>query len=410
MTEERTTITDEKSFAELFDESQLQKDYMAPGQKIEAMIVKITNDWIFLDAGGKSEGYLNRAEFADEEGNLSVKEGDTITAYFLSSKHNEKLFTTKIGAGDSARQYMEEVWQNGIPIEGVVEKEIKGGFEVKVAGGMRGFCPYSQMGLQRIDNAQDCIGRRQSFKIIEYKNRGRSIILSSRILQEEQRKIEQESLKDALKEGMIVRGTVVSIKAYGAFLDIGGLQGLLPISAIGWLRVEDIHEHLSVGQELEVAISSFDREKNRISLSLKQMLADPWNDVTAKYPEGSLHEGKVVRIVDFGAFATLESGVDGLIHVSKMGRGRRISHPRDVVKLGDLLQVRIDSIDVDQKRISLSIASEDSAKQGAAEALNDTKDDFRQYMGGTKVSLGSLGDVLKSLNEEENAGKETKQR
>ncbi len=146
--EKKNDSSEEKSFAELFEETEVRKDFLNPGQKIEAAIVKITQDWIFLDLGGKSEGYLDRKELADENGNLSVKEGDTVEAYFLSSKHNEKLFTTKIGAGDSARTHIEEVWRNGIPIEGIVEKEIKGGFEIKLAGDMRGFCPYSQIGHQ----------------------------------------------------------------------------------------------------------------------------------------------------------------------------------------------------------------------------------------------------------------------
>ena len=178
----------EASFAELFEKSEVRKDFLTPGQKVEATVVKISPEWIFLDLGGKSEGYLDRKELTDGEGALSVKEGDTVVAYFLSSKFNEKLFTTKIGAGDSARAYLEEVWQSGIPIEGVVEKEIKGGFDIRLAGGMRGFCPYSQMALQRIENAQDYVGRRLPFRITEYGERGRNIVLSQRAILEEQRK------------------------------------------------------------------------------------------------------------------------------------------------------------------------------------------------------------------------------
>lgn len=251
------------------------------------------------------------------------------------------------------------------------------------------------MGLQRIDNAQDCIGRRQSFRIIEYKDNGRNIILSSRLLQEEQRKKEQEALKDTLHEGMIVTGKVVSLKAYGAFLDIGGFQGLLPISAIGWERVEHIEDHLSVGQELEVVISSFDREKNRLSFSLKKMLSDPWNDVATKYPIGSMHMAKILRVMNYGAFAALEPGVDGLIHISKLGGGRRVTHPNDTVKPGDLIQVRIDAVDGVQKRISLSLPSDDVVTQEGVSKQTVTEDDFRQYTGG-EASLGSLGDILNS--------------
>ena len=391
---------EETSFAELFDKTEVRRDFLTPGEKIEATIVKITQDWIFLDLGGKSEGYMDRKELADEEGNLSVKEGDSLTAYFLSSKHNEKLFTTRIGAGDSARTYIEEVWRNGIPIEGVVEKEIKGGFDIKLVGDMRGFCPYSQMDIQRVDNAKDYIGRRLSFRITEYGERGRNIILSSRAILEEQKKKEGEALKTTLNEGMIVKGTVVSIRDFGAFLDIGGLQGLLPISEICWDRVEDINERLSIGQTLDVAITKLDWQKNRISLSLKETLSDPWNEVLSKYPEGTFHRGTVVRLMKFGAFVNLGPGVDGLIHISKLGKGKRITHPSDSVKEGQVIEVRIDAIDRDQKRISLSIPEMEPKEGGSIKTEKDTEDYYREYVEKAPASMGSFGDIMKRKLEE----------
>ena len=391
---------EEMSFAELFDKTEVRRDFLTPGEKIEATIVKITQDWIFLDLGGKSEGYLDRKELADEEGNLSVKEGDSLTAYFLSSKFNEKLFTTKIGAGDSARTYIEEVWRNGIPIEGVVEKEIKGGFDIKLVGDMRGFCPYSQMDIQRVDNAKDYIGRRLLFRITEYGERGRNIILSNRAILEEQKKKEGEALKTTLNEGMIITGTVVSIRDFGAFLDIGGLQGLLPISEICWDRVEDIHERMSIGQTLDVAITKLDWQKNRISLSLKETLTDPWNEVLAKYPEGTFHSGTVVRLMKFGAFVNLGPGVDGLIHISKLGKGKRITHPSDAVKEGQAIEVRIDTIDRDQKRISLSIPEMEPQEGGSIKIEKDTEDYYREYVEKAPASMGSFGDIMKRKMEE----------
>jgi len=391
---------EEMSFAELFDKTKVRRDFLTPGEKIEATIVKITQDWIFLDLGGKSEGYMDRKELADEEGNLSVKEGDSLTAYFLSSKHNEKLFTTRIGTGDSARTHIEEVWRNGIPIEGVVEKEIKGGFDIKLVGDMRGFCPYSQMDIQRVDNAKDYIGRRLSFRITEYGERGRNIILSSRAILEEQKKKEGEALKTTLNEGMIVKGTVVSIRDFGAFLDIGGLQGLLPISEICWDRVEDIHERLSIGQTLDVAITKLDWQNNRISFSLKKTLSDPWDEVLAKYPEGTFHRGTVVRLMKFGAFVNLGPGVDGLIHISKLGKGKRITHPSDAVKEGLTIEVRIDAIDRDQKRISLSIPEMEPKEGGSIKIEKDTEDYYREYVEKAPASLGSFGDIMKRKLEE----------
>ena len=395
MVEEKNESNEEMSFAELFEKTQVRRDFLEPGQKIEATIVKITQEWIFLDLGGKNEGYLDRKEFIDEEGVLSVKEGDTIAAYFLFSKANEKLFTTRIGAGNSARYHMEEVWRSGIPVEGVVEKEIKGGFEIKLAGDMRGFCPFSQMGLQRIDNAQDYIGRRMSFRITEFAEKGRNIILSSRAILEEQKKKDGDALRLTLNEGMMVTGKIVSIRDFGAFLDIGGLQGLLPISEIGWDRVEDIQERLSIGQTLDVVIMKLDRENNRISLSLKQTLSDPWDEVSSKYPEGTLHTGTVVRLTIFGAFVNLGPGVDGLLHISKLGKGRRIAHPREAVKEGQTIEVKIDSIDKAQKRISLSLPLADSQDNMSGKIKKETEDDYREYVDKAPASLGSFGDILK---------------
>ncbi len=388
---------EEQSFAELFAQSPVRQDFLKPGHKIEARIVKITGDWIFLDLGGKSEGYLDRKELADEEGNLSVKEGDVITAYFLSSKHSEKLFTTRLGAGDSARDYLEEVWRSGIPVEGMVEKEIKGGFEIKLAGGMRGFCPHSQMGLSRLDKGQDYPGRNLPFRIVEFGERGRNIILSHRAILEEERKKGEEALKATLTEGMIVAGTIVSLRDFGAFIDIGGMQGLLPMSEIGWERVTDINECLTVGQSLEVAITKLDWENNRISLSLKSTLSDPWEAVPASFPEGSVHTGKVVRLTPFGAFINLGPGIDGLLHISRLGKGKRIAHPRDVVKEGDNLEVRIDAINREQKRISLSPVETDPEEAAAGTAATDREhgDDYRAYMDKAPKSMGSFGDIMK---------------
>jgi small subunit ribosomal protein S1 len=393
--EKKNDSSEEQSFAELFEKTQVRKDYLKPGQKIAATIVKITQDWIFLDLGGKSEGYLDRKELADENGNLSVKEGDSIEAYFLSSKHNEKLFTTRIGAGDSARTHIEEVWRSGIPIEGVVEKEIKGGFEIRLAGDMRGFCPYSQIDIRRAENAKDYLGRRLPFRITEYGERGRNIILSARAILEEHKKKNEEVRRAELQEGMVVKGTVVSIRDFGAFLDIGGLQGLLPISEIGWDRVEDIYGLLSVGQTMEVVITRMDPQSNRISLSLKQTLSDPWNDAEATYPEGTFHTGTVVRLMKFGAFVNLGPGVDGLLHISKLGKGKRIVHPGDAVKLGEVIEVRIDSIDRDQKRISLSIPEAEVRDDTALKIEKTSDDNYHEYVGEVPTSLGSLGDMIK---------------
>jgi small subunit ribosomal protein S1 len=378
----------EKSFAELFNESEPDRGWLKPGQRVEAVVVKITPEWVFIDVGGKHEGYLDRREFLDAEGNLTIAEGQTIRSYFLSSQRNEKLFTTKVGAGEAGRAFLEDASHSGIPVEGVVEREVKGGFEVKVAGDIRGFCPFSQMGLFRVETPADWVGKRLAFRIIEYGERGRNIVVSHRAILEEEQAKQREALKASLKEGQTVTGTVVSLQKFGAFVDLGGIQALIPISEIVWEHVADISDKLSLGQEVEAVILKLDWERDRISLSLRSKLPDPWERITAEFPEGSSFTGTVARLTKFGAFVTLIPGVDGLVHISKLGRGKRIAHPSEVLTEGQSVGVTIEKIDRDAKRISLALAGDDEEEK--AEELED----FQKYVGKAPGSFGSLGDAL----------------
>ncbi|MFH1079308.1 MAG: 30S ribosomal protein S1 [Pseudomonadota bacterium] len=381
---------EEMSFAELFEQSHTEPLWLKPGQKVEARIVKISPEWIFLDLGGKNEGYLDKKELVNDDGELTVKEGDTIRAYFLSSRQNEKLFTTKITTGEACRIYLEDAWRSGIPVDGVVDKEIKGGFEIRIAGMMRGFCPFSQMGLGRIDKPADYIGRRLPFVVTEFGQKGRNIILSNRIIVAKEQQARRDALMQSLQEGQTVKGKIISLQKFGAFVDIDGLHGLLPMSEIGWGRTEDINDALKVGEEVEVAVLKIDREKDRISLSLKQMVADPWEKVESGYPEGSVHAGKVSHMMNFGAFITLEAGIDGLLHISRLGAGKRIKHASEILTQGQMIEVKIEKIDRAAKRLSLVMAShEDAAGQ------KEEPEDFRQYLQKKPDSFGSLGDAFK---------------
>lgn len=382
---------EEPSFAELLEESFVDRKRLKPGEKIEAEIVKITSEWIFIDLGSKSEGYLDRNELVDEEGNVSVKEGDVVQVYFLSAKNNEFLFTTRIGKGEAGMAHLEEAFQSGIPVEGFVEKEIKGGFEVKVAGNIRGFCPYSQMGLARVKDATEHVGHHVTFKVIEYSEKGRKIVLSNRAILEEEQEKQREALKQSLHQGMTVRGTVTSIQKFGAFIDLGGVQGLAPISEIGWGRIDDVGDVLTVGQEIELVIIGLDWEKDRITLSLKELLPDPWENVETRYPTGTTHAGTVSRLAKFGAFVTLEPGVDGLLHISRLTEGKRIKHPGEVVTEGESIEVKIDKVDRSSKRLSLTLA-----KSPKLEATEGDEKEYRRFMDSSVTSLGTLGDILKN--------------
>jgi small subunit ribosomal protein S1 len=384
---------EDESFAELFAKSGGQKSrWLEPGQKISGRVLKVSAEWIFMDTGQKGEGVIDRKEFLDLDGNVTVKEGDTIAAYFLSSDHGEMRFTTSVGGTASGSGQLEQAWQAGIPVEGVVEKEIKGGYEIKLGGSARAFCPYSQIALRRVENPEALIGTRLTFQISEYGENGRNIIVSRRsLLEAEQRRLKDEA-QAGISEGMIVTGTVSSLQEYGAFINIGTLEGLLPISEIGWSRVKDVKDVLTVGQQLQVMIKSIDREKERISLSLKDTLADPWEQALAAYPEGSFHSGSVARLDTFGAFVTLSEGIDGLIHISKLGSGKRINHPREVLKEGETIEVKIESVDRAARRISLALAG--PARAAAEEET--TLADFRRQAEGAPSGMGTLGDLLKA--------------
>jgi small subunit ribosomal protein S1 len=392
---EPTEITEEESFAELFEQSFKGKGRLEPGEKVTAQVLKISGEWIFLNTGRKGEGVLEKKELLDTEGNLTVKEGDNISAWFISSSNNEMRFTTKIG-GAAGQNQLEDAWKSGIPVDGCVEKEVKGGFEVKVAGSVRAFCPFSQMGLRRTENTETYIGRHLPFRVTEYGEKGRNIIISHRAILEEERQQQKEVLRETLREGMIVKGTITSIREFGAFVSIGSVEGLLPISEIGWGRVADIHELLAVGQEMDVLVKRLDWENDKFSFSLKDAQADPWEMVTQAFPEGSFHTGRVARLTAFGAFVTLSAGVDGLIHISRLGAGKRISHPREVLKEGEIVEVKVENVDRENRRLSLALA-------GPARAVEEEEADMTTFRRQAEVdsgaSMGSLGDLLKAKQE-----------
>jgi len=386
----------EENFADMFEKSFKKQGRLEPGQMVEAMIVKITGEWIFLDLGGKGEGYLDRKELADEAGNLTVKEGDTVRAYFQSSANNEMHFTTKIGSGPGKQNQLEDAWRNGIPVEGTVAKEVKGGFEVKVGGTIRAFCPFSQMGLRRDEPQAEIIGRSLSFNIAEFSENGRNIVLSRRAILEGEREDKKRELQASLKEGMKVRGKVTSIQKFGAFVDIGGVEGLLPVSEIAWSRTEKVGDVLSVGQEVEVILKKLDWEQERFSFSLKDALPDPWDLVVDNYSPGSYHTGTVSRLAPFGAFVTLAQGVDGLIHISKLGGGRRLSHPREVVKEGQSVEVQIEAVDREKRKISLALAEIRRAEEEEAATIKE----YKQQATEAPQNLGSFGELLKAKMEQ----------
>ena len=380
------TGQEEEDFAKLLEASLTETVKLEPGRKIEATVLQIGPEWIFLDVGQKGEGVLSAKELCDDEGRPTVAVGDRISAYFLSREGGELRFTTRLGSGAAGLAQLEEAWRSGIPVEGRLEKEIKGGYEVRLPGGVRAFCPFSQLGLRRLEHPEEAVGQSRAFKISQFSEQGRNIVVSHRALLEEEQARQREQLRETLQVGQVVRGTVTSVRDFGAFIDIGGLEGLLPIAEVSYGRVEDLHSVLQVGQELEVAIKALDWEGNRFSFSLRDTLADPWSKVGSVYVEGMTCTGTVARLATFGAFVTLEEGIDGLVHISKLGAGRHLKHAQEALKVGEPLTVTIDKIDRDQRRISLVPPA------AHVEAAAPTSYTERAPSAG----LGTFGDLLKA--------------
>jgi small subunit ribosomal protein S1 len=389
------------SFEELFKAEEKQElRTLNPGEKIKAIVVGISGENIFLDVGGKSEGILEAGELTDEEGNITVQPGDRIEVYFLQAKRSEQIFTTRLGSGSSLA-HLEEAWRNLIPVEGYVKTEIKGGFEITLAGNVRAFCPYSQMGLRRVDDAAAVyLDTHMIFRITRFEENGRNLVVSARAVLEEERLQKKEELKNTLEVGQTVSAVITSIRDFGAFADLGGVDGLIPVSEVGWSRVENIGDHFAIDQEVQVVVKSIDWDKDRISLSLKETLENPWDNFIKDFPVGSAMVGTVSRLAQFGAFVTLTAGIDGLIHISKLGGGRRIHHPREVLEAGQDIEVVIEAIDEGERRISL-IPNDYQAPEDTEEA---EKQEYKKFLAQSKSSakedLGSLGALLKAKLEE----------
>lgn len=344
------------------------KNLYEPGQQIETKIVAISDDTVFLDLGLKSEGILDRAELAAEDGSISVKEGDSIKVFFLEAKGDELHFTTKLSGQKAGKDVLESAYKSGIPVEGHVTQEIKGGFEVMI-GSVRAFCPYSQMGYRNRKEAAEYVGQHLSFRIQEYKNEGRNIVLSNRAILEEEAARRIQKLSEELKVGMTVKGTVRSIESYGAFVEVRGFLALLPVSEISRVRVENIHDVLSSGQEITAMIIRADWQHERLTLSTKELEADPWDGIEKKFPAGTELDGTVSRVADFGLFINLAPGVDGLVHISKLPVERN-TNLKKVYKAGDKLAVTVESVDTEAKRIALTPVVSNEEEENAREYLS----------------------------------------
>ncbi|MDR0477256.1 MAG: 30S ribosomal protein S1 [Desulfobulbaceae bacterium] len=382
------------SFAELLQSEEDKKiRRIKPGQKVTATVVGISGESVFVDVGAKSEGVVDAAELRDENGEITVKPGDSIAVYALAARGGAQPFTTRIGGRGSA--HLEEAFANGIPVEGTVKAEIKGGFEIAV-GSVRAFCPYSQIGLRRLADASQYIGQTLAFRISRYGENGRNIVVSARALQEEEQAAKREALRQTLKEGDLVEGEVSSIRDFGVFVDLGGADGLVPLSEMSWQRGDTPAQLFQLGQKLQVVVKKLDWDSGKMSLSYKDTLADPWQEAVEKFNVGDTLTATVARLTPFGAFVTLMPGIDGLVHISKLGAGKKIHHPREALEEGQQFEVTIEEINAEERRISLAPSDYVSPEKKEEEG----REEFRQFQSQQRKEpakqLGGFGALLQA--------------
>ncbi len=342
-----------ENFQTLYEESFKE---IAEGQILRGTVIEITPDHVTVDVGYKCEGQIPMQEFLKKNRKLDVKVGDRVDVLLEKKNREGGLLILSKEKADKVNVWKDvsRSCREGEMIEGEIVSKVKGGLSVDI-GSIYAFLPGSQIDLKPVRNLDDLIGQRLTFKVIKFNRKRNNIVLSRRILLEEGRKIQRGETLKHLKEGEIVEGTVKNLTDYGAFIDLGGIDGLLHITDISWGRVGHPSERISVGERIRVKVLHFDQEKEKVSLGLKQILPDPWNSALENYPAGTRVQGKVVNVTDYGVFVELEEGIEGLVHISEMTWGKKMKHPSKIVHIGDLLEVMVLDCDPVKRRISLGM-------------------------------------------------------
>lgn len=369
------------------------------GERVRGTLVSMGDGYAFVDLGGKTEGRIEIAALCDAEGALVKAVGDTVEA--VVTGRDPESGTLLLGSQHGHRYHgleeLRQAYTQGSPVQGQVTAAVKGGLEVQIAG-LRAFCPASQADIRFIEDLSELVGQRLDFRITKLEGGRRpNLVVSRRALLEEAQRLRAEATRAELKEGAVFTGTVTALKDYGAFVDIGGLEGMVHVSELAFARVKHPSEVLRVGQPVEVAVLRIEpaqggRQAEKIALSIRALARDPWADSHQRFPVGARVEGTVSRLQPFGAFVELEPGVDGLIHVSELGAGKRINHPSEVLKVGDRVQASVLAVDLERRRISLTL---DQTK-GAGERAEEAESEIPTRRGAQGLEpLGSFGALLK---------------
>ncbi|NYS61359.1 30S ribosomal protein S1 [Vreelandella salicampi] len=344
-----------ESFAELFEQS-LNDINMEPGAIVAAQVVDIDGDWVTVNAGLKSEGQIPAAQFRDENGELNIAIGDDVHVALeaVEDGFGETRLSREKAKRAEAWKILEAAFEKDEIIKGVINGKVKGGFTVEVDS-IRAFLPGSLVDVRPVRDTAHLENKELDFKVIKLDPKRNNVVVSRRAVLEAENSAEREALLATLQEGQQIKGIVKNLTDYGAFVDLGGVDGLLHITDMAWKRIKHPSEIVAVGDEINVKVLKFDRERNRVSLGLKQLGEDPWVSIKQRYPEGTLVHAVVTNLTDYGCFAELEEGVEGLVHVSEMDWTNKNIHPSKVVQVGDDVDVMILDIDEERRRISLGI-------------------------------------------------------
>ncbi|HPY34701.1 MAG TPA: 30S ribosomal protein S1 [Smithellaceae bacterium] len=338
-------------FKELYEQSLNQIQY---GNIAQGKVVQITNDMVMVDVGWKTEGFIPASELKDAQGNINVSVGDEIEVFIDKRDADGNLIlsknkATKLKVWDEIKSACE----NNTPVKGKVVEKVKGGLSVDI--GIIAFLPGSQVDVRPVKDLDQFVGQTMDFKVLKYDRKRNNVVLSRRSIVASERETEKKDILESIQEGSIVQGVIKNITDYGIFIDLGGIDGLLHVTDISWGRITKPSDHFRKGDKITVKVLSFDREKERVSLGFKQLTENPWEHIMEKYPVGSIAEGKVVNLTDYGVFVELETGVEGLVHISEMYWTREIKHPSKVLKVGDEIKVVVLDVNTEAKRISLSL-------------------------------------------------------
>lgn len=359
MTDQESAATnleegEEEDFSKLFEDSIKEVD-LKVGSVVTGTVIQIGNDEVVVDIGYKSEGQIPVNQFMDEKGNLTISEGDEVEVFLerYEDEHGNIQLSRIKAERLKVWERIKKIYEEDGSISGRITGKVKGGMSVDI--GVPAFLPGSQIDLKPVRNLDKIIGATYDFKILKHNQKRNNVVVSRRVLLEEERESLKKELLTRLHEGAVLTGTVKNITDYGAFIDLGGLDGLLHITDISWGRVNHPSERFTVGDEVNVKVIKYDEERQRVSLGMKQLKEDPWNQAAEKYPVGTRVRGKVISIKDYGAFVEIEEGIESLVHISEMSWTKKIKHPSQVVAAGDEIDAVVLSIDPDRRRISLGM-------------------------------------------------------